>query len=571
MGGMLVGRVAEVRAFDRLVGLVAGGRGGVGWVEGEPGVGKSALVDVVAARAGGAGCVVLRGAGEALMEAFPLRLMADCLGVSGRGGGGAAGAAGAVIARMLRGEGGGAVDPVLAAGERMLELVDRRCAAGPVVLVAEDLQWADEPSLLVWGRLARATDQIPLLVVGTARPVPARVRLDQLRELVADRGGLVAELGPLGPGGVAELAGGVAGGVPGPRLAAALARAGGNPLYVRELAEALVREDAIAVDGGVAELRDGAAVAAVPGSLNVAIGRRLGFLPGPARQVLQVAALLGTEFDAAELAAVTGRPATALAEVLAEAAAAGVVSGAGARFRFRHELIAQVLLEQVPAVLRRDLHAEFARKLAGAGRGVDAVARHLLAVPGPIENWALAWLASVPETALHALPQVSADLLTRAVEPMTEQHPHWEALAARLAQVLFWLGRDEPAGQAAAAVARRTADPVLAARMRILVIRSAWPGWAAGRAARRPAFSRDDGLPPLWRARLGAWSAMLLHDTASAGEGAALAVEALELATATGDPLTIAYARHTASICCGAATRPGVYHRRAWPRCRDRS
>ena len=329
------------------------------------------------------------------------------------------------------------------------------------------------------GAAARATDQIPLLVVGTARPVPARVRLDQLRELVADRGGLVAELGPLGPGGVAELAGGVAGGVPGPRLAAALARAGGNPLYVRELAEALVREDAIAVDGGVAELRDGAAVAAVPGSLNVAIGLRLGFLPGPARQVLQVAALLGTEFDPGELAAVTTQPLVQLAEVLAEAAAAGVVSGAGARFRFRHELIARALLEQTPPAMRRALHAEFARKLAGAGRGVDAVARHLLAVPGPIEDWALAWLASVPETALHALPQASADLLGRAVDSAGDASPHWEALAARLAQVLHWLGRDQQAGQIAAAVARRTGDAVLAARMRILVIRSA--GWAGCR------------------------------------------------------------------------------------------
>ena len=557
MRDVLVERMAELSAFDQLVAGLQAGQGGLAWIGGEPGVGKSALVDVVAARAGGAGCVVLRGAGEALMEAFPLRLMADCLGLSGRGGGGAAGAAGAVIGGLLRGEGGGAVDPVLAAGERMLELVDRRCAGGPVVLVAEDLQWADEPSLLVWGRLARATDQIPLLVVGTARPVPARVRLDQLRELVADRGGLVAELGPLGPGGVAELAGGVAGGVPGPRLAAALARAGGNPLYVQELAGALLREDAIAVNGGVAELRDGVAVAALPASLNGAIAGRLGFLPAAVHQALQMAAVLGTEFDAAELAAVAGEPAMVLAEVLAEATIAGVISGAGDRFRFRHELIGQVLREQIPVAMRQALHGEFARKLAAAGGGIDAVARHLLAVPGPMEDWVLGWLATAPESALYALPQVSADLLGRAVKSAGDDSPYWEALATRLAQVLHWLGRAEQAGQTAAAVALHTSDVTLEARMRIQVMRSALRMERSRDALSATLHSsEDDSLSAVWRARLGAWSALTVYEAGDVGQGAARAAEVLELATATGDPLTIAYARHAAGMCCGAAARP---------------
>src|ERR1019366_9943545 len=61
-------------------------------------------------------------------------------------------------------------DPVRAAGERLMALVDRLCAVSPVVVVAEDLQWADEASLLVWQRLSRAVGQVPLLLAGACRP-----------------------------------------------------------------------------------------------------------------------------------------------------------------------------------------------------------------------------------------------------------------------------------------------------------------------------------------------------------------------------------------------------------------
>src|SRR5262245_4641934 len=134
----LVGRERELAALGELVGMVAEGRGGLGWVRGEPGIGKSALVDAVAEQAGAAGATVYRGTGDELAQAFPLRLMADAFGVSIR----AKDSAAVAIAQLLRGE-GTAVDPVLAAGERLLEHVDRLCAAGPVVLITEDLQFTD--------------------------------------------------------------------------------------------------------------------------------------------------------------------------------------------------------------------------------------------------------------------------------------------------------------------------------------------------------------------------------------------------------------------------------------------
>jgi DNA-binding CsgD family transcriptional regulator len=549
-----VDRLPELLELDRMVAGLEAGRGGVCWINGEPGIGKSTLVDLLADRTTDRGCQVYRGASDALLEAFPLRVVADALGVSSR----SADPGRAQVAALLRGERSGSevLDPVLAASERLLDLVDRQCAIGPTVLALEDLHWADEPSLLLFSRLARATGQLPLLLVGTARPLPRRDTVDRLRELVIGRGGVLIALGPLSPGGVAELAGRIAGGAPGPRLRAVLERAGGNPLYVRELVDALVRDHVLTVNGGASEF-DGD-VPATPLSLSAAIADRLGFLSPSARAALRTAALLGVEFDVADLAVVTGRPVTQVGEVLTEAVESGVLGQSGRRLRFRHELLHRSLVEQMPAALLDALHNEIARELAAAGSPLGVVARHLLLVPERVEDWALSWLAAVPETVLYALPQVWGELLDRAVTAVAPSDPRYQPLATRSAQVLFWLGRDEQASRIAGRVARDTGDAPLAARMRVLLIRSAGRLRRIDEAVNVALCSPgDEGLPLLWRARLGAWSAVALFDAGQVEQAAATALEALDAALESGDELAMGSARHAASICCGPADRPG--------------
>jgi DNA-binding CsgD family transcriptional regulator/tetratricopeptide (TPR) repeat protein len=553
----LAGRDRELATAGELVTALAGGRGGLAWIGGEPGIGKSALADVITARAAAAGCRVFRGGGDELAQAFPLRLMADCLGISER----SADPRQVMIARLLRGEASdsGAIDAVLAASERILELVDRYCADRPVLLAAEDLHWADEPSLLVWNRLARATDQIPLLLIGTTRPAAQRPTVTRLGDLVCERGGTVLDLAPLNPDDVTRLAGRITGAPPGPALKGELARAGGNPLYVRELVDALVRDGQVTQADGVAEFHGDSG--ATPGSVTLAIGSRLRFYTeytDESASVLRRAALLGHDFDLDELAVATGQSVAALSGVVEEAIAAGVVVTAGQRLKFRHELIQQVLVEQISPVSRAALHGHIARELAAAGARPEIVARHLLAVPDHNERWVQEWLAEVPEPMLSAVPQVSAELIDRVLSSAGTDDRAWAVLAARRAQLLFWLGRDEQAADLAAQVSRRSADPLLATRMRILTLRSAGRIGRLQDALPIALAPMDTRIPPAYQARLGAWSAVLQAIMGRAREAGAMARTALRQSRQAGDPLATGYALHALTLVSDAPAALGL-------------
>jgi DNA-binding CsgD family transcriptional regulator/tetratricopeptide (TPR) repeat protein len=353
--------------------------------------------------------------------------------------------------------------------------------------------------------------------------------------------GLIVDLGPLTPDEVAEMAALLTTARPGPNLVHELARAGGNPLYVRELVHALTADGMLAKSGDIAELNVVSATAS--SSLLTAIGRRLSFLSAQAVPILRQAALLGKEFDGQELAAAASRQATGIADAIAEAVDAGVLVDTGHGMRFRHDLIRQALIEQTPAAMRSALHSQIARALAEVGAGVDAVARHLLAVSDGLDQWALHWLADTSEAMLFAAPQVSADLLTRALPLLPDGDPDWEKLASRLIQVLFWMGRDQQLHDVATSALPRFADLTLAARSRIHWAHSALRTnrLEEGLGALEPLLGNAQ-VPEIWQARCDGWAGHLLIRIGQAERGRALAEGALDLARRHHDPLGIAFA-----------------------------
>src|SRR6516225_6057038 len=141
--GGLVGRDSEMALLTGLIRDVARKRGSSVLIEGEPGIGKSALVRAVLAEAPEAGCQVFWGAGDELGLRLPLLPLLEGLRVREP----SANPRRNTIIRLLRGE--AASDP----GADVSAALAEQCGMQPTILVIDDLQWADQASIALWGRL----------------------------------------------------------------------------------------------------------------------------------------------------------------------------------------------------------------------------------------------------------------------------------------------------------------------------------------------------------------------------------------------------------------------------------
>ena len=459
--GALIGRESEMALLTGLIREVARGRGSSVLIEGEPGIGKSALVRAAVAEAPEAGCQLFWGAGDELGQALPLLPLLDGLHVREP----STNPRRNTIVRLLRGEvtadRGTDVPAVLA--EQLLALVAEQCTVRPTILVVDDLQWADQASITLWGRLARSARQMPLLLVGMMRPVPLRDELLALRRVVGDAARI--QLTALTEAAVADLVAALAEGTPDGNLLRLADGAAGNPLYVAELVAALARSASLTIsDAGAAKLASGSA----PSSLSAAIADRLGFVAGPVREVLRAAALLGMEFAVPDLAVVLGRSVADLIPAVDEACAAGVLAESGRALGFRHPLIRAALYDEMPAPVRAAWHRDAGRALAEAGAPADRVARQMLravAEPGgrtePMDEWMLIWLARTADPLVSQAPGVAAELLTQAVASSPPGSTQHDWLMARLADALYRIGDTTQAGKVANRALEHAAEPDL--------------------------------------------------------------------------------------------------------------
>jgi predicted ATPase len=436
--GGLVGRDSEMALLIGFVREVVRGRGSAALIEGEPGIGKSALVRAATAAASEAGCDVFWGAGDELSQALPLLPFLDGLQVREP----SVNPRRDTIVRLLRGEittGRGTDVPAVLA-EQLLALVAEQCAVRPTVLVVDDLHWADQASITLWGRLARSARQVPLLLIGMTRPVPHRDDVLALRRVVDD--GARLQLAGLTGEAVTDLVVALAGGKPDDNLLRLAGGAAGNPLYVTELVAALMRGSRLTItESGGAEV----ASDSVPGSLSAVIADRVGFVAGPVREVLKAAALLGADFAVSDLAIVLGRSVADLVPAVDEACAVGMLAESSHGLAFRHPLIRTALYDEMPVSVRAAWHRAAGRALAEAGAPPDRVARQLLrAADGgpaePTDEWMAEWLTQTADLLVGQAPGVAAELLNRAVTGSAPGSARHGWLASRLADALYRTG-----------------------------------------------------------------------------------------------------------------------------------
>ncbi len=370
-------------------------------LEGDPGIGKTRLAEEIARVADGQGAVVVwgrsdeRGAAPALWPWLPpIRMLGSIAGVD--------------TMHLGEPESTNQFDRFQA----VADLIGVSATTTPVVVLLDDLQWADDDSLALLGFLTRALEG-PVLVVVTMRELEVGRRdalTDALALVARSPGSRRIRLRGLSVEATAAILHEADSELTLSAVDDIHERAEGNPFYAIELARLLMQ------DGGLDRL--------VPATVGDVIRRRLSALPAPTFELLELGAVIGRDVDLSVLARAADLEIGGCAERLDSALVHRVVVDAPDRLgsvRFSHALVREVLLDGMTSLRRARMHRKVADAIEAAPVGADdleILADHLWrAVPvgaGPRAIEALERAADVAGS--RAAYRTAETLLSRAVQ-----------------------------------------------------------------------------------------------------------------------------------------------------------
>jgi DNA-binding NarL/FixJ family response regulator len=379
----LVGRTRELAAIERVLDAVAAGGPGFLAVVGEPGIGKTSVMERLSELAAGRGWLVLAGRAAEFERELPFGVLVDALddhlaALDHRKlerAGGERLAELAAIFPSLHGPAvpGGALQTERYRAHRAVqELLDGLALGRPLLLSLDDLHWADQASLEVVASLLRRPTDGPVLLACAFRPAPAPGFLESALALAEREGRAVRlDLGPLTPADAAELLARI----PEASVRDAVFRvSGGNPFYLSQLAR-LAAQAPIAGDGRQVDTL----TLGVPQSVMSMLAEEVRSLPADSRRVLESAAVAGEPFEpdvAAEIGEVSdGDVMTALDDLLARDLVR--TTDVPRQFRFRHPLVRRAVYAHAGGGWRLAAHGRAAAALAARGAGPAAQAHHV--------------------------------------------------------------------------------------------------------------------------------------------------------------------------------------------------
>ena len=505
-----VGRSAELAALRVLVPREAGERGRLALLGGEAGSGKSRLVRELAHGVAGEGVLVLYGACDAVVHT-PYRPFAEALDQLARGTDpdvlrADLGGAGGELARLLpdldaRVSGlpaPVAADPDTERHRLHTAVTDLLAGAGrrqPLLLVLEDCHWADTPTLVLLRHLARASSEARVLVLATFRDTEADIPgalADVLADLRRSDEVVRLHLGGLSKDDVGEFVRRAGGEIDPaePGLSRALRDlTEGNAFLLCELWRALVETDAFAIEQGTLRLTRPLQEIATPQSVREVVSQRLSRLDPTTRDLLELAAVAGPEFELDVLRRAAPVELERI-DALEPAMRSGVIEELpfpALAYRFTHELVRRALYDRLSVLRRAELHLRIAQALEAVdqpqhGRVLADLAHHFAAA-APIGGAAQAveynLLAAKAASAALAYDEATVRLRTALQMGVPDERRRAEILLD-LGTALFRAGRSLDSLQSfrqAAEIARDLGEGELLARAAIGFETSCWrPG-----------------------------------------------------------------------------------------------
>ena len=574
-GGVFVGRERELADLKDALEEALGGRGRLVLLVGEPGIGKTRTAEELATYARVRGAKVHWGHSHEdesspaywpwvqamrsyVREADPVALAWEL----GQGAGDVAQLVPEVRERL-----GDVPDPPeLDPDEARFRLFDSiatflasAARSRPLVLVLDDLHWADEPSLLLFRFVARQVRDSGLLLVGTYRDVelgrhhPLARTLAELAEVEGSRRVALRGLDTESIERYIEMTAGVE---PPEGLAVAVhEQTEGNPFFISEVVRLMASEGSL--ESSARRRWD----VSIPQGVREVVGRRLDRLSEEANEMLKMAAAVGREFELAVLERLNGKPRDALLDAIEQAVESQVVSEAdrgGERYAFSHALVRETLYAELTGPKRIEVHrriGEALEQLHGADPDppVAELARHFSeAAPAGEAGKAIEYTEGAARRAATRLAHEDAAIHYERALEVLEFSPQSDparrlALLLELGEAQRRAGRFVPARETfegAAEIARELGDAQALARA------------ALGVSALSEAGGVDDAIVALLRETLDAVgdedSAVRVELLGAVGtelvwrdpqgEAAAVGREAVEMARRLGDPGTLASA-----------------------------
>jgi tetratricopeptide (TPR) repeat protein len=584
--------VRELAVLAALVPRAAGERCRIALVGGEAGSGKTRLVREFANTAASDGVRVLYGACDAVVRT-PYRPFVEILEQLVRGADAATlradlGTAGGELTRLLpdlqlRVE--GLRTPVSAdpdterlrlhtAVTEWLVSVSRR---QPLLLVLEDGHWADTPTLLLLRHLARAEADACMLVLATFRDTEAEVPAelaDTLADLRRSDEVVRLRLDGLSEDDVAEFVRRATGdddaSVAGELPQSIRDLTDGNAFLLCELWRTLVETGAVAVDAGTVRLLRPLLEIATPQSVREVVSQRVARLEPTTRDLLELAAVAGPEFELEALRRAAPAESARL-DALEPAVRSGMIEelpGQALAYRFTHELVRRALYDRLSGLRRAELHLRVGTALEAAdpsprSRALADLAYHFAAAaavgggPRAVEYNLLA--AAAASAALDY--DEAASRLRTALQLARPGEPRRPEVLLDLGAALFGAGRSIDAIHAfreAADIARERGDGTLLARSAVGLENACWRPGLADQYARELLEEASCAFSPVdstLRVRVLSGLARALEFQGNSGRAKIVRDQAIAMARRVGDKQGLAtvlmsayWARGTTSL-----------------------